>query len=111
MLSINVTLIFGNFSFKAIAKTIPGKPAPEPKEAPAPKVAATSKSVTSPLPGSIVSVAVAVGDAVKRGQTILVMESMKMENNIPAPRDGKVTAVHVAAGKSVMQGDALIDIE
>ena len=87
------------------------KPAPEPKEAPAPKVAATSKSVTSPLPGSIVSVAVAVGDAVKRGQTILVMESMKMENNIPAPRDGKVTAVHVAAGKSVMQGDALIDIE
>lgn len=87
------------------------KPAPEPKEAPAPKVAATAKSVTSPLPGSIVSVAVAVGDAVKRGQTILVMESMKMENNIPAPRDGKVTAVHVAAGKSVMQGDALIDIE
>jgi biotin carboxyl carrier protein len=39
------------------------------------------------------------------------MESMKMENNIPAPRDGKVSAVHVAAGKSVMQGDALIDIE
>ena len=95
---------------KPAPKSAP-KPAPEPKEAPAPKVAATSKSVTSPLPGSIVSVAVAVGDAVKRGQTILVMESMKMENNIPAPRDGKVTAVHVAAGKSVMQGDALIDIE
>ena len=87
------------------------EPKPASAPAPAPKAAATAKSVTSPLPGSIVSVAVAVGDAVKRGQTILVMESMKMENNIPAPRDGKVTAVHVAAGKSVMQGDALIDIE
>ena len=87
------------------------EPKPASAPAPAPKAAATAKSVTSPLPGSIVSVAVAVGDTVKRGQTILVMESMKMENNIPAPRDGKVTAVHVAAGKSVMQGDALIDIE
>ena len=87
------------------------EPKPASAPAPAPKAAATAKSVTSPLPGSIVSVAVAVGDAVKRSQTILVMESMKMENNIPAPRDGKVTAVHVAAGKSVMQGDALIDIE
>ena len=93
--------------FESVAKEPEAAPAP----APAPKAAATAKSVTSPLPGSIVSVAVAVGDAVKRGQTILVMESMKMENNIPAPRDGKVTAVHVAPGKSVMQGDALIDIE
>ncbi len=87
------------------------KAAPKAEPAPAPKAAATAKSVTSPLPGSIISVAVKVGDAVKRGQTIMVMESMKMENNIPAPRDGKVTAVHVATGKSVMQGDALIDIE
>lgn len=95
------------------------EPAPAPKEepkaapkpAPAPKPAAGSKSVVSPLPGSVVSVAVKVGDAVKRGQAVMVIESMKMENNIPAPRDGKVTAVHVAAGKSVMQGDALLDIE
>ena len=89
------------------------KPAPKaaPAPAPAPKPAASAKSLTSPLPGSIVSVAVAVGDTVKRGQTVMVIESMKMENNIPAPRDGKVAAVHVAAGKSVMQGDALLDIE
>lgn len=95
---------------KATPKAEP-KPAPAPAPAPAPKAAASAKSVVSPLPGNIISVAVAVGDTVKRGQTILVMESMKMENNIPAPRDGKVSAVHVAAGKSVMQGDALIDIE
>jgi oxaloacetate decarboxylase alpha subunit len=95
---------------KATPKAEP-KPAPAPSPAPAPKAAASAKSVVSPLPGNIISVAVAVGDTVKRGQTILVMESMKMENNIPAPRDGKVSAVHVAAGKSVMQGDALIDIE
>jgi glutaconyl-CoA decarboxylase len=87
------------------------KPAPKAAPAPAPKPAASAKSLTSPLPGSIVSVAVAVGDTVKRGQTVMVIESMKMENNIPAPRDGKVAAVHVAAGKSVMQGDALLDIE
>lgn len=95
------------------------KPAPAPKAAPkaapapapAPKAAASAKSVTSPLPGNVISLSVAVGDTVKRGQTVLVMESMKMENNIPAPRDGKVTAIHVAAGKSVMQGDALLDIE
>lgn len=95
---------------KATPKADP-KPAPAPAPAPAPKAVASAKSVVSPLPGNIISVAVAVGDTVKRGQTILVMESMKMENNIPAPRDGKVSAVHVAAGKSVMQGDALIDIE
>jgi glutaconyl-CoA decarboxylase len=95
---------------KATPKAEP-KPAPAPAPAPAPKAAASAKSVVSPLPGNIISVAVAVGDTVKRGQTILVMESMKMENNIPAPRDCKVSAVHVAAGKSVMQGDALIDIE
>ncbi|MBR2369064.1 MAG: biotin/lipoyl-binding protein [Paludibacteraceae bacterium] len=93
------------------------EPAPAPKAeskaapAPAPKPAAGAKSVVSPLPGNVVSVAVKVGDAVKRGQAVMVIESMKMENNIPAPRDGKVIAVHVAAGNSVMQGDALIDIE
>jgi biotin carboxyl carrier protein len=85
------------------------KAAPAPK--PAPKPAAGNKSVVSPLPGSVIKVLANVGDAVKRGQAVMVIESMKMENNIPAPRDGKVTAVHVAAGNSVMQGDALIDIE
>ena len=96
---------------KPVAKTAPApKAAPAPVPA-APKAAAGANSLTSPLPGNVISVGVAVGDTVKRGQTVLVMESMKMENNIPAPRDGKVTAIHVAAGKSVMQGDALLDIE
>ena len=76
---------------------------------------ASAKSVSgvmkSPLPGKVLKVLVSAGQAVKRGETLMVIESMKMENNIPAPRDGKVTAVHVAAGNSVMQGDALIDIE
>ena len=76
---------------------------------------ASTKSVSgimkSPLPGKVLKVVVAEGQVVKRGDTLMVIESMKMENNIPAPRDGKVTAVHAAAGKSVMQGDALLDIE
>ena len=58
-----------------------------------------------------IKVLVSEGQSIKRGDVLLTMESMKMENNIPAPRDGKVTAIHVSAGNSVMQGDALIDIE
>ena len=113
-------LDFESTEVEAVPAPAPvAKPAPAPKAAPkaapapapAPKAAASAKSVTSPLPGNVISLSVAVGDTVKRGQTVLVMESMKMENNIPAPRDGKVTAIHVAAGKSVMQGDALLDIE
>ena len=113
-------LDFESTEVEAAPAPVPvAKPAPAPKAAPkaapapapAPKAAASAKSVTSPLPGNVISLSVAVGDTVKRGQTVLVMESMKMENNIPAPRDGKVTAIHVAAGKSVMQGDALLDIE
>jgi biotin carboxyl carrier protein len=87
------------------------KPAAKAAPAPAPKPAASAKSVVSPLPGSVVKVVANVGDSVKRGQAVMIVESMKMENNIPAPRDGKVTAIHVAAGNSVMQGDALFDIE
>ena len=84
-----------------------------PVAAAAPASAAKSASgiMKSPLPGKVLKVVVAEGQMVKRGDTLMVIESMKMENNIPAPRDGKVTAIHVAAGKSVMQGDALLDIE
>ena len=94
---------------RAAAPVAAPKAAPAP--APAPKAAAGAKSVVSPLPGSVIKVIAKVGDEVKRGQAVMVIESMKMENNIPAPRDGKVTAIHVSAGNSVMQGDALIDIE
>ena len=70
--------------------------------------AASTMVVKSPLPGSIMKVLVAVGDSVKRGDVLLTMESMKMENNILAEKDGVVKSIAVAAGQSVMQDDLLL---
>jgi len=64
----------------------------------------------SPLPGVITHVMVKEGDAVKSGQTLMVLEAMKMENNIEANRDGKVTSIAVREGTSVMEGETLITI-
>ncbi len=84
-------------------------PAPEsPKAAPAPKAAAAGVQVKSPLPGSVIKVNVSVGQAVKKGDTLLTLESMKMENPILAEQDGTVAQVAVAAGQTVMQDDLLI---
>ena len=84
-------------------------PAPTPKSAPAP-VAASAAAVKAPMAGTVNRVCVQVGDAVKKGQTLLVLEAMKMENDICAPADGTVTAVHVNEGASVAAGDPLISL-
>lgn len=77
-----------------------------------PATAGTGKSaVKSPLPGVILDIKVNVGDTVKRGQTVLILEAMKMENNINADKDGKVTAINVKAGESVLEGTDLVVIE
>lgn len=69
------------------------------------------KTITAPMPGSIISVSVKPGDTFRSGQVLLVLEAMKMENEIMAPHDGRVTAVNVAAGSSVNSGDVLISYE
>ena len=76
----------------------------------APKAAAGANAIVAPLPGSVVSISVKVGDAVKAGQQLAVIEAMKMENEILAPADGTIKAVHVSAGQAVQQGDALIEL-
>ena len=80
--------------------------------APAPKPAASGagKAVTSPLPGVIIAVKVNVGDSVKAGQEVAVLEAMKMENSIEAVQDGTVTAIHVAKGDSILEGAAIVTI-
>lgn len=86
-------------------------PAPQPAPAPAPAAAPVGgNKVNSPLPGSVISVAVKEGQAVKKGDTLLVLESMKMENPIMADCDGTVTKIAVAPGQSVMQDDLLVVI-
>ena len=67
-------------------------------------------AVRAPLPGTINAVAVTVGQAVKKGQTVVVLEAMKMENNIGAECDETVTAVHVNKGDSVREGAILVTI-
>ena len=64
--------------------------------------------MTSPLPGTILDVFVNVGDQVKVGQTVVLLEAMKMENNIESDTEGTVTAVNVRKGDSVLEGEALI---
>ncbi len=66
--------------------------------------------VTSPLPGVIIEVSVTVGQAVKAGQKVAVLEAMKMENEIQAPKDGKVTAIHVSKGDSILEGANIVTI-
>ena len=67
--------------------------------------------MTSPMPGTILSVNVAVGDAVKRGQVLMVLEAMKMENEIMCPCDGKVASVNTSKGASVESGTLLCVIQ
>ena len=60
------------------------------------------------MPGKILAVKANVGDSVKKGQVILILEAMKMENEIPAPKDGKVAQVVVTKGATVGAGDTLV---
>lgn len=93
--------------------TSPVTPAPmaQPAAAPAPKPSAgTGKDVKSPLPGVIVSVNVAVGDTVKTGQVVAILEAMKMENEIQAESDGIITSVKVAKGDSILEGALIVTI-
>ena len=70
-----------------------------------------NNAVKSPLPGVIVEIKVAVGDEVKAGDTVVVLEAMKMANNLEAEKGGKVTAILVSEGESVMEDTPLVVIE
>ena len=83
------------------------KAAPAPVAAPAP---AGANVVSAPMPGTIVSVKVSVGDTVKQGDVLCILEAMKMENEIMAPADGKVVAINTSQGATVNTGDALVSL-
>ena len=96
---------------KTVAR--PAAPAPAPAAAPAapvarPAAAGAAGGIKSPLPGVILEIKCKEGDAVKRGQTLLILEAMKMENDIKADHDGVVKQILVSKGESILEGTDLI---
>lgn len=93
-------------------KPVAAKPAATPAPAAAPAATPVSgNAIKTPLPGVIIDVKVNVGDTVKKGETVVVLEAMKMENNINADRDGKVISIAVKKGDTVADGAALVILE
>ena len=88
----------------------PAAVAPPPQAAPKP-VAAGGGAVTAPMPGTVLKVLVNVGDAVNSGQAVMIIEAMKMENEIKANSTGKVSKILVSAGDNVAAGAPLLNIE
>ena len=100
----------GGKPFRAVAEKrgrVPFSQADGKKKAPDP----FSGRVTSPMPGRAVRVLVAVGDKVTAGQAVVVVEAMKMENELRAPKDGTVTQVLVQEGAAIESGAALVVVE
>lgn len=95
---------------QAVQPAAPVQAAPQPAQRQAPAASGAGKPVTSPLPGVIIAVKVNVGDIVKAGQEVAVLEAMKMENSIEAVQDGTVTAIHVGKGDSVLEGAPIVTI-
>ncbi len=89
------------------APAAPATPAPA---APAP-AAGDGDPINCPMPGTILSINVSAGQSVKKGDTLMILEAMKMENEISAPRDGVITSVACAKGESVESGKLLATIK
>ena len=102
----------GNGGASVAPSAAPAVKAAAPAPAAAPEKAAQGNiSVTAPMPGKVLAVKVNVGDSVQSGAPVLVLEAMKMENDIVAPKDGKVVAINVKVGDSVESGAVLVSLE
>lgn len=106
--------------YEAALPAAPAAPAPAAAAAPAPSAAASAAApaaqagagtVLSPLPGNINEVRFSAGQIVKAGDIVIILEAMKMENEIVAPKAGTLTKIHVQKGAVVNTGDPLFDVE
>ena len=111
----DVELIGANGAVQPVAKAAPAPAVSAPAAAPAPvqakPAAASTGAVIAPMPGTILKVVKAEGDAVKAGEVVLVLEAMKMENEITAPADGTIASLSLAAGNTVAGGDLLFEVK
>ena len=100
--------------YEAVAPVAPAPAAapvaPAPSAAPAPAATVAGTPVKAPLPGSVLAIKVKEGDTVKAGQLLLLIEAMKMENEVVAPADGTVKQITVSKGATVSTGDTLLVI-
>lgn len=94
----------------AFASAPASAPAPTPVKPPA-AVSGDGEKLTAPMPGTILSVNISVGDMVKQGQVLMILEAMKMENEILSPQDGCISSVHVAKGTAVETNSILCVIQ
>ena len=99
-------------AYEVTVEEVKGGAAPAPVAAPAPAAApaGTGEQITAPMPGTILDVKVAAGQTVKSGDVLMILEAMKMENEIMAPHDGTITAVSVSKGAAVESGTLLCTI-
>ena len=107
---VNVNGTAYEVELEEITGAVPAAPAAEKPAAPAPAPAAPAgegERITSPMPGTILAVNVAAGQSVKKGDVLMVLEAMKMENEIMCPRDGVVSSVQAAKGAVVESGTLL----
>ena len=108
---VNVNGTVYEVELEEITGAAPAAPVAAPAAAPAPAAPpAGGENISSPMPGTILAVNVAAGDAVKKGDVLMILEAMKMENEIMAPCDGTVSSVAVTKGTAVESGTLLCTI-
>ena len=103
-------VVMDEYAAPVAAPSMPAQPVAAPAATAAPAAAGAGEAVKSPMPGVVIDIKVSAGQAVKAGDTVVILEAMKMENEIAATRDGVISSVAVSKGAAVETGATLVTI-